>query len=104
MIDFLGFEYDVVDSDVTGGKWHRYSDRPATFRIPLFNGLEPAASAELPVAYIVPAEWTDVIERLSLHGVALKRLPREWTVRWAFLCSMCPSHAARRMPACAAET
>jgi hypothetical protein len=80
MIDFKGYEYEVVDSDVTGGKWYRYSNRPAVFRIPLFNGLEPVASAALPEAYVVPAEWTEVIERLSLHGIAMKRLPREWTV------------------------
>jgi hypothetical protein len=80
MIDFMGYEYEVVDSDVTGGKWHRFSDRPTTFRIPLFNGLEPASSVTLPEAYIVPPEWTDVIDRLSLHGIQFTRLPEKWTI------------------------
>ncbi len=80
MIDFLGYEYEVIDSDVTGGKWHRFSDRPATFQIPLFNVLEPAVTVELPEAYIIPPEWTGVIERLRLHGVESERLQEEWTL------------------------
>jgi len=80
MIDFLGYEYEVVDSDVTGGKWHRFSDRPETFRVPLFNDLEPASSVTLPEAYVIPPEWTEVIERLSLHGIQFTRLAEKWTV------------------------
>jgi len=80
MIDFLGYEYEVVDSDVTGGKWHRFSDRPAKFRIPLYNDLVPASSVDLPEAYIIPPEWTEVIERLPLHDVSFTRLPEKWTV------------------------
>jgi len=80
MIDFLGYEYEVVDSDVTGGKWHRFSDRPAKFRIPFFNDLAPTSSVDLPEAYIIPPEWTEVIERLPLHDVSFTRLPEKWTV------------------------
>jgi hypothetical protein len=78
MIDFLGYEYDVVDSDLTGGKWHRYSDRPATFRVPLFNILEPTSTVDLPEAYIIPPQWSDVIDRLELHGVEFERLSKPW--------------------------
>jgi hypothetical protein len=78
MIDFLGFEYDVVDSDVTGGKWHRFSDRPATWRVPLFNVLEPTSTVSPPEAYLVPPQWTDVIDRLELHGVEFQRLSKPW--------------------------
>jgi hypothetical protein len=80
MIDFLGYEYDVVESDVTGGKWYRYGDTPVTFSIPLYNRLAPSITTVLPEAYIVPVEWTGVIDRLSLHGVEFTRLSKDWTV------------------------
>jgi len=81
IIDFLGYEYEVVDSDVTGGKWWRYyDDRPATFPVPLFDVLEPTKTVDLPEAYIVPPEWTEVIDRLALHGVEFDRLQKEWSV------------------------
>jgi hypothetical protein len=74
MIDFLGYECEVVDSDVTGGKWHRFSDKPITMQIPYFFEQVPEKTAVLPEAYVIPPEWTDVIERLELHGVTCRRL------------------------------
>ena len=44
-------------------------------------------TADLPEAYIVPPEWTEAIERLEAHGVALRRLaaPVELDIRtWRF--------------------
>jgi len=80
MIDYLGVEYTVEKSELTGGDWHRYTDQPATFRIPYFNTQIPTAGADLPEAYIVPREWTAAIEKLALHGVALRRTKKEETV------------------------
>jgi len=75
MVDFLGVKYDVVKSDLTGGRWFQYHpDRPVTWRIPYFNTQVPAITATLPEAYLVPPEWTRVIDRLQLHGVAVDRL------------------------------
>lgn len=34
MIDFLGYDYTIEKSALTGGDWIRFSDRPVTFRIP----------------------------------------------------------------------
>jgi hypothetical protein len=80
MIEFLGYEYDVVESDISGGEWHHFSKRPATYRIPLFDDLAPSASVQLPEAYIIPPEWADVVERLKIHGINFIRLKERWTV------------------------
>jgi len=74
MIDFLGVEYEEVQSDLTGGRWFRFGKEPQNFRIPFFDQQRPAASVELPEAYLLPAEWTEVIDRLQLHGVQVRRL------------------------------
>ncbi len=75
MIDFLGYEYEIIESDLSGGDWARYfTDKPKTFRIPFFNIMEPDVRVQLPEAYIVPVEWMEVIGRIKLHGVEYKTL------------------------------
>ncbi|HID38981.1 MAG TPA: peptidase M14 [Calditrichaeota bacterium] len=75
MIDFLGYEYEKVKSDITGGDWYRYfRDKPKTYRIPFFNKMVPDIQIHLPEGYIVPVEWQMIIERIKLHGVAYHEL------------------------------
>jgi len=74
MIDFLGFEPEHIESDLTGATWHRWSDTPVTLRLPYFEHQTYSATANLPEAYILPPEWWEVIARLGLHGVELTRL------------------------------
>ncbi len=78
MVDFLGVEYDIVESDLSGGLWHQYhADKPKTFRLPLFKKVEASARVTLPDAYIIPAEWTEVIERIDAHGISYTRLDKD---------------------------
>ncbi len=75
MVDFLGVEYETRLSELTGGPWFVYKpNQPKTFRLPLFNINVPTSEALLPEAYIVPVEWSQVIERISLHGIQMHRL------------------------------
>ncbi len=74
MVEFKGFEYEVVKSDLTGGNWFQYSKTPKTFNIPYFNQIIPVTKVTLPVAYIIPPQWTEIIDRIELHGVNFYRL------------------------------
>ncbi|OIP01460.1 MAG: hypothetical protein AUJ97_07080 [Bacteroidetes bacterium CG2_30_32_10] len=70
MVDFLGFEYDIVKSKLTGGNWFQYhNDQPKTFQIPFFNNLVATMEVKLPEAYIIPPEWQEIIKRIGLHGI-----------------------------------
>jgi hypothetical protein len=80
MIDFKGFEYETVESEISGGTWHKYSDQPTTFRIPYHDKQDVVAVANLPGAYVVPGEWKQVIELIELHGVEFTRLDKATTV------------------------
>jgi len=80
IIDFLGVDYETVDSDISGGKWHRYGNRPTVYQIPFYDQQEPRVFADLPEAYILPPEWHEVIERLEWHGVKIERLTEPATV------------------------
>ena len=80
MVDFLGVEYEELQSDLTGGTWFRYGSEPVTYRIPHFNIQQSSVTVDLPEAYIIPAEWPEVARRLSAHGVVLNRLERAASV------------------------
>jgi len=70
-----GYAYTVTHSDVSGGNWIQYDPKtPKTYTIPNANGLLPDISITPPVAYVVPAQWTDVIARLEAHGLRMERL------------------------------
>jgi hypothetical protein len=81
MLDFQGIEYEVIDSDLSGGKWYEYSGEPTNVEVPFFSTQKPTVTADLPEAYIVPAEWGDVIERIALHDVEFVRLSEPVTLR-----------------------
>jgi hypothetical protein len=70
MVDFRGVHFDVKTSELTGQTWFLYdSTRPVTFQIPFFKSLKPSNEIEIPVAYIIPREWSDIIDLLKLHSV-----------------------------------
>lgn len=70
MVDFRGVEYEVEKSDLTGGDWFRYHpDKPVTYQVPYFYQQLASKSVMLPKAYVIPPEWTEVIEKLNLHGI-----------------------------------
>lgn len=69
-VDFLGYDYDTRESDLSGGTWVTYdTQRPRTFRIPMRDSFAVTRSIELPAAYLVPAQWTAVIDRLRWHDI-----------------------------------
>ncbi len=88
MVEFKGVEYDIVESDLTGGKWFKYyPDKPITYELPWFNRSIPSAEVELPEAYIIPQQWYEVIYRLALHGVEINYLQEDteiWVEQYRF--------------------
>ncbi len=81
MVNFLGVEYNSVKSDLSGGDWFQYSNIPATLNIPYFSTASPSVSVKLPYAYIIPAEWGTVINRLKTHGIKVTELPLATKIR-----------------------
>ncbi len=69
MVSFRGVDYTVEKSDLTGGNWYRYSSTPTTYTLPLFSTQIPTLQVNLPKAYVIPAEWQEVIRRLDWHGI-----------------------------------
>jgi murein tripeptide amidase MpaA len=75
-MDFQGYAETRTPSEISSGTWVRYDQtRPETFSLPVQREIRITGSAAAPAAYLVPAQWTQVIERLQLHGVRMQRLP-----------------------------
>lgn len=67
-------------SDITGSRVPRYGSTPWDTTVMLYRETLPALSVRVPAGgYVVPQEWTDVIDRLALHGIRTRRLSRAWS-------------------------
>jgi hypothetical protein len=82
-VEFKGIDFEAAESDLTGGMWYRFGEKPVTFTISYQNRHVPSAEVDLPEAYIIPPEWTAVIERLAIHGLDLERLEKARTLEVA---------------------
>jgi murein tripeptide amidase MpaA len=59
---YLGYKRRQVLSEVSGAMWNQYTHEPENSDIPIYNDFHPTLSIAPPRAYIVPAQWTQVIE------------------------------------------
>ena len=80
MAEFAGFEYKSVKSEISGGDWIQYSSTPATFSIPYFSTAKPVFTVNLPLAYVIPAEWSGIIAGIELHGAVVHRISRDTVI------------------------
>ena len=80
--ELKGYAFTLTHSDISGSEWIRYDPRtPRTYRIRNWNDLLPDLSVTPPAAYVVPAQWTAVIDRLAAHGIAMQRIDHAVTLR-----------------------
>ena len=88
MVTFRGVEYDIIDSELTGGKWFRYyPDKPVDYALPWYNKSFPSVYTDLPEAYIIPPQWYEVAYRLAIHGVQIRYLLEDtdiWVEQYRF--------------------
>lgn len=80
LVDFKGVKFDKVPSPVTGDKIMRWSNQPRDYRLPITPLTVPDLIAARPKAYVVPAQWHEVIARLRAHGIQLRELSRPETL------------------------
>ena len=80
-IQFQGVAYTRAQSDVSG-TWRIIYDAstPREFETQWWHELRVAEKVTVPRAYLVPPEWTDVIDVLRANGVMMRRLKKACTV------------------------
>jgi hypothetical protein len=76
---FRGYKYTRELSAVSGTVWVQYSHAPWNVTLPMQTGAKIAVSAVPPAAYIIPPQWTHVIDVLAAHQVVMQRTTAAWT-------------------------
>jgi len=76
---FRGYQYTRALSEISGTMWISYSHEPWNATLPLATGAKVVTSAVPPAAYIIPPQWTRVIEVLAAHDIAMRRTTAAWT-------------------------
>lgn len=76
---YEGYEYTIEKSALSGGDWYQYSDQPETSSIDYYGWI-PKLSIEVPYAYIIPVEFTEIINKLSLHTVEMTGIENDTTM------------------------
>ena len=75
-----GVEFRRELSDVSGAVRVVYGTKPLDYTVPFYNDSHATVSVPTPLYYIIPPQWTAVIDVLNAHGVRLQRLAEPLTV------------------------
>ena len=75
---YRGVEYRKSPSPISGAERIEYLGRPQDLTIPKQTGLKVTRAVAPPRAYIVPAQWTEVIDLLEAHGLKVRRTAAAW--------------------------
>ena len=67
----------TVKSDVSGDLRVIFGEEPVDLTIPMYQTFRIRTAIAPPVAYVVPVQWSDVIEVIREHGLQFKTLTKE---------------------------
>lgn len=68
-------ESQIEVSDLSGAKRVIFGSKPLDLTVPMYDDFRVKTAVAPPVAYVVPAQWQDVIAVLEAHGLSLQVLP-----------------------------
>lgn len=74
---YKGFEYTPYESEISGSRIHAWGDEPMDFESRIADQFEPDVRAEVPYGWYIPREWTEIIERIELHGIEHEVVDRD---------------------------
>lgn len=63
------FQYETDESDVSGDLRVVYGREPLDLTVPMYQTFRVTRAVAPPISYIVPVQWSEVIEVLKAHGL-----------------------------------
>ena len=66
---FKGFEWYDEHSEISGYTVRKYTNKPIEIEIPVFNKANSLKKIFVPSAYIIPSQFTDIIEVIKAHQI-----------------------------------
>merc|ERR1712151_1248506 len=80
MVDFLGMEYSTTINEELGIEQMIWTDVSKTYNVEMSVRSTPFNPPKRPKAYYIPGVWSEVIDRLKMHGIPVETLTEEVTV------------------------
>ncbi|MEW5799716.1 MAG: M14 family metallopeptidase [Bacteroidota bacterium] len=77
---FKGFKSKYYYSIITGNDVVQFSKQPVEFEVPYYNKVRNAQSVQVPKGYLIPREYFQLMEILTLHGVKFSTVKRALTL------------------------
>lgn len=74
---FKGFKFENQPSKISGAAKIVYTDEKIDLNVPFYNDVRPSDSVSAPDAYLIPKEWSLIVERMLLHGIFVDTLKEE---------------------------
>ncbi|MCL1079830.1 carboxypeptidase [Parashewanella spongiae] len=75
--DFKGIGYSTEQSPISGNSVVRWSGEPKLYQqLPVVGRTKAKLKINRPSAYYLLPQWTEVIERLSIHGIRMTQLQK----------------------------
>ena len=63
-------------SEVTGGQVNRYLAEKDDIATVIHDQIDTTLEAKMPLGYVIPAAWTNIVDLLRLHGVEMERMAK----------------------------
>jgi murein tripeptide amidase MpaA len=73
-------EYHTEMSDISGATRVIFGAKPLDLTIPMYDDLRVKTAVAPPLFYIVPAQWSEVIDVLRAHGLTLQTTKERTTI------------------------
>ena len=72
--NYHGISYHYDSSTISGARKTVYGTEKFDMEIPYYNNIVPTDSITLPFAYLIPPEWSALVERIRLHGIRVDQM------------------------------
>jgi hypothetical protein len=66
---FKGFEWYDEYSELTGSTVRKYTNKPIEIEIPIFNKANSEKKIRVPVAYLIPQQFSEVFDVIKTHQI-----------------------------------
>src|SRR5690242_10727622 len=74
LFELKAFKYETEQSDVSGDLRVIYGREPVDLTIPMYDTFRVTAAVAPPLQYIVPVQWSNVVEVIKAHGIQFRSL------------------------------
>jgi len=74
-MDFLGIDYEKKKDPLTGIDYVEWKGKPRTYKeLPVYVMNKAKVTVSMPKKIWIPSQYSDIVERLKLHGIKVSRL------------------------------